>query len=99
MFKVAVKKETKIVVSLLLLSPALGELLPGSAPPLVFFNPITLLTLVLLYGCGTLLIREAKARWKLQWSVVFLAAAYGIVAEGILVKSFFNPGKDWFKNN
>ena len=92
MFKVTVKKETKIVVSLLLLSPVLGELLSGSAPPLVFFNSITLLTLILLYGCGTLLIREAKARWKLQWSVVFLAAAYGIVAEGILVKSFFNPG-------
>ena len=92
MLKARLKKETQILLLLLFLSPALGELLSGSAPPLVFFNPITLLTLVLLYGCGTLLIREAKARWKLQWSVIFLVIAYGIIEEGILVKSFFNPG-------
>ncbi len=85
-------RETKIKITLLFLSPALGELLSGSAPPLVFFNPVVLLFLSLLYGCGTLLIREARVRWNLQWSVVFLAAAYGIVEEGLLVKSFFNPG-------
>lgn len=80
------------MILLLFLPPALGELLSGSAPPLQFFNPIVLLLLVLLYGCGTLLIREAKVRWKMQWSVIFLAVAYGIVEEGLLVKSFFNPG-------
>lgn len=85
------KKETKIVLFLLFLSPAMGELLSGSAPPLEFFNPIVLVILVLLYGCGTLLIREAKARWGLQWSIIFLAIAYGIIEEGLLVKSFFNP--------
>ena len=36
--------------------------------------------------------REAKVRWNLQWSVIFLAIAYGIVEEGLMVKSFFNPG-------
>ncbi|RLI98146.1 MAG: hypothetical protein DRO99_01415, partial [Candidatus Aenigmatarchaeota archaeon] len=46
----------------------------------------------MLYGCGTLLIREARVRWGLQWSVVFLSAAYGIIEEGLCVKSFFNPG-------
>ena len=92
MLRIKVKRETKILLCLLFLPPVLGELLSGSSPPLMFFNPFTLLTLVLLYGCGTLLIREAKARWKLQWSVVFLAVAYGIVEEGILVKSFFNLG-------
>jgi hypothetical protein len=51
-----------------------------------------LLMLVLLYGCGTLLIREAMVRWNLQWSVIFLAVAYGIVEEGLMVKSYFNPG-------
>lgn len=86
------KKETKIIIFLLFLSPALGELLSGSSPPLEFFNPIILLFLVLLYGCGTLLIREAKARWKLHWSVIFLAVAYGIVEEGIMIQSFFNTG-------
>jgi len=86
------KTETKILILLLFLPPAIGELLSGSAPPLQFFNPVVLLLLVLLYGCGTLLIREAKVKWNLQWSVVFLAIAYGIIEEGLMVKSFFNPG-------
>ncbi len=86
------KTTTKIILCLLILSPALGELLSGSSPPLQFFNPVILLMLVLLYGCGTLLIREAKARWGLQWSILLLAVAYGIIEEGLMVKSFFNPG-------
>lgn len=81
----------KVILALLLLPPAIGELVSGSSPPLLFFNPFTISILVLLYGCGTLLIREAKARWKLQWSIIFLAMAYGIIEEGITVKSFFNP--------
>jgi len=86
------KKETKIAIFLLFLSPAMGELLSGSSPPLEFFNPIILVMLILLYGCGTLLVREAKGRWGLNWSIIFLAVAYGIVEEGLMVKSFFNPG-------
>jgi hypothetical protein len=43
-----------------------------------------------LYGCGTLLIREAKARWNLQVSIIFLAVAYGILEEGLMIQSFFN---------
>lgn len=37
-----------------------------------------------------MLIREAKARWNLQWSVGFLAIAYGILEEGTMMQSFFN---------
>jgi hypothetical protein len=81
--------ETKMVVLLLFLPPMIGELLSGSSPPLSFFSG-GIIFLVLLYGCGTLLIREAKARWKLQWSVIFLAVAYGIIEEGTMVQSFFN---------
>lgn len=86
------KPGTRLLFLFLLLPPALGELLSGSSPPLVFFNPIMFLLLVLLYGCGALLIRELRVRWKLQWSIVFLAVAYGIIEEGLLVKSFSNPG-------
>ncbi len=85
------KKSAGIIVSLLFLSPVLGELVSGSSPPVMFFKPVNFLLLVLLYGCGTLLIREARARWKLQWSVAFLAVAYGVVEEGLATKSFFNP--------
>jgi hypothetical protein len=86
------KTKTKIILLLLFLSPILAELLSNSSPPLVFFNPPVFLTMILLYGCGTLLIREAKARWKLQWSIIFLAAALGILVEGTIVQSFFNLG-------
>lgn len=83
------KTETKMVLLLLFLPPMLGELLSGSEPPIPFFTG-GIIFLVLLYGCGTVLIREAKARWGLQWSVIFLAVGYGIVEEGTMVQSFFN---------
>lgn len=84
------KPETKIILSILVLAPVLGELITGSMPPTLFFYPLAFIRAALVYGCGALLIREAKARWKLQWSVIFLAIAYGIIEEGIMVHSFFN---------
>ena len=80
------------MLTLLLLSPAVGELLSGSSPPLQFFNPVFLLLLVGLYGCGALLVREAVV-WR-QLNVVgllLLGAAYGVLEEGLMCKSFFNP--------
>jgi hypothetical protein len=78
---------------LFFLAPAIGELLSGSAPPIEFFNPISLLLLSSLYGSGALLIRELKVRWgKSYVSLFILGAAYGIIEEGLMVKSFFNPG-------
>ena len=80
-----------MIILLLLLPPMLGELLSGSLPPVPFFTG-GIIFLVLLYGCGTVLIREAKARWNLHWSVIFLAVAYSILEEGTMVQSFFNIG-------
>ena len=74
--KFNLKEESKIFIFLILLSPALGELLSSSSPPGEFFNPLTLLMLILLYGFGALLIRELRVRWNLQWSIIFLAVAY-----------------------
>jgi len=85
------KTENKIIILLLLLPPIFGELLSGASPPLQFFS-LGLPIMILLYGCGALLIREARVRWKMQWSIIFLLIAYGIIEEGLLVKSFFNPG-------
>ncbi len=80
------------VLALLLLSPAIGELLSGSSPPLQFFNPVFLLLLVGLYGCGALLVRETVARRHLASAgLLLLGAAYGIIEEGLTCKSFFNP--------
>jgi len=87
---ISMKPETKIILLLVFLSPLLGELLSGSAPPLEFFTPFGFVIIVAFYGGGTLIIREAKARWNLQWSVGFLAVAYGILEEGTMMQSFFN---------
>jgi hypothetical protein len=85
-----VKREPRLLVLLLFLSPALGELLSSSSPPLAWVNPVIPLVLVAFYGGGTVLIREARARWHLQWSVIFLAVAYGILEEGTMMQSFFS---------
>ena len=81
----------KPVLTLLVLAPAIGELLSGSSPPLQFFNPVFFLLLVGLYGCGALLVRETVARRQLNAAaVLLLGAAYGIIEEGLTCKSFFN---------
>lgn len=75
---------------LFLLSPVVAELLSSSSPLPEFL--VAWLPLAALYGCGALLIREARVRWALAWPAVFLlGAAYGIVEEGIVVRSFFDP--------
>jgi hypothetical protein len=78
---------------LFFLAPAIGELLSGSAPPGEFFNPISFLLLSSLYGSGALLVRELKIRWNKGYvSLFILGAAYGVIEEGLMVKSFFDPG-------
>lgn len=79
-------------LALFLLSPAIGELLSGSSPPLEFFNPLSFLLLASLYGSGAVLIRELKTHWHRDYrGLLLLGAAYGILEEGLMVKSFFDP--------
>ena len=59
------------------------------SPP-VFF--LLLAANLALYGPGVILIREAKLRWNKGWASVFLlGAAYGIVEEGLALRTLFNP--------
>jgi len=77
---------------LFFLAPAIAELLSGSAPPSEFFNPFSFFLLASLYGSGALIIRELKVRWNKGYvSMFILGAAYGIIEEGLMVKSFFDP--------
>jgi len=79
-------------LSLFLLSPIIGELLSGSSPPIEFFNPLAFVFMAGLYGSGALIARELAFRWKKGWlSILVLGAAYGIIEEGLEVKSFFDP--------
>lgn len=77
---------------LFILAPAMGELLSGSSPPVEFFNPINFTIMAILYGGGALIVRELLLRWGKSWpSLLALGAAYGIIEEGVMVQSFFNP--------
>jgi hypothetical protein len=79
-------------VVLFFLSPVIAELLSGSSPPLQFFNPILFVLQLALYGSGAMLVRELAYRWKKGWpSILMLGAAYGLVEEGLALKSVFNP--------
>lgn len=81
-------------VVLFFLSPAIAELLSGSAPPSEFFDPFGFFLLASLYGSGALISRELKIRWSKGYVSMFIqGAAYGVIEEGLMVKSFFDP--DW----
>jgi hypothetical protein len=85
------KKNRGPVLLLLLLAPVCGEIVSTSAPPVEFFQPFSLITLIALYGCGALLVREFVRRWNQGWlSIFLLGMAYGIYEEGIVVRSFFD---------
>jgi len=86
------KRRVPPALVLFCLAPMTAELLTGSAPPAEFFNPFSLLVLTALYGSGAILVRELALRWHKGWpSILVLGAAYGIVEEGLMVKSFFDP--------
>lgn len=79
-------------LALFILSPVIAELLSGSSPPLVFFNPVLLALQLALYGSGVILVREIVFRWKKGWpSILLMGAAYGLVEEGLALKSVYNP--------
>lgn len=82
-------------IALLLLAPVFGELLPGWQSPLVFFNPLTLHWWIPLYGIAALCIRELAVRWKGGMpAVLLLGAAYGVIAEALVVRTWFDAPPD-----
>jgi hypothetical protein len=76
-------------LSLILIAPLVAEILPGSAP---ITHPTLLPFIVLIYGPGALLIRDATRARSLGWtSILLLGSAYGVLEEGIALQSLFNP--------
>jgi hypothetical protein len=77
---------------LLIIAPVFGEVVSGSTRINDFFNPVTFITELMLYGCGAVIVRELVFRWKKGWpAILLLGMAYGIFEEGLLVQSFFDP--------
>jgi len=82
-----------MIITLLLLPPFTAEVLTGSTSLWSFINPFNLLILVCLYGLGAIIIRECGLKYSLKYgSFIIFGFVYGIIEEGIAVKSFFNPG-------
>ncbi|MGC1121131.1 MAG: hypothetical protein WBA22_08550 [Candidatus Methanofastidiosia archaeon] len=80
------------VLYLILLSPIIAELVSGSTPFFTFLNPRVFVVYAGFYGLGCLIIREVAAHRLLGYSsVLLLGAAFGVLEEGILLKSWFDP--------
>jgi len=80
------------ISTLLLLSPFTAEVLTGATPLPSFINPLNLIILMGLYGLGALLIRESRVILHIGYQgILLIGFAYGIIEEGLAVKSFFNP--------
>lgn len=77
------------VFSLFLLSPLIAEYLLGSLPTtMIAILPI----MALMYGSGAILIRELTRQAGRGWpTLILLAAAYGVIEEGLVTQSLFNP--------
>jgi hypothetical protein len=87
------KRRIAPAVLLFFLSPGVAELLTSSSPPVSFFTPFGLTVMCALYGSGAIVARELAVRWGRGLpSLIALGAAYGILEEGLMVKSFFDPG-------
>src|ERR1039457_2220209 len=73
-------------------APLTAEYVSGSSP---YLNPFVLLGNLLLYGAGTILIRELRVLWGKGWLMVFiLAAAYMVAEEGLMLNTLFDPTKN-----
>ncbi len=75
--------------SLFLLSPLIAEYLLGSLPmSMIVILPV----MALMYGGGAVVIRELVRRTGRGWpSIILLATAYGLIEEGLVDQSLFNP--------
>lgn len=87
---------TAPVLMLALLSPFVAEFLLADQ---YLLGPVSLaqlgmfLFLLPLYGFGAVLIRELARRTGRGWpTIVLLGLAFGVIEEGLLTQSLFNPG-------
>ncbi len=77
-------------ITLFFLAPLVAEFFLGDFPITLFF---AILALAPMYGGGALLIREVTRRSGRGWpTIVLLGLAFGVVEEGLVTQSLFNPG-------
>lgn len=77
------------VILLYFLTPLIAEFLLGNLSASMI---ALILPLALMYGTGAVLIRELVRQSGRGWpSLILLAIAYGLIEEGIVTQSLFNP--------
>jgi hypothetical protein len=77
---------------LLFLAPAVSQMLSAELAPASFFSVFGLTVLPLIYGGGAILVRDLVRRWRKGWvGLLLLGAVYGIIREGLMLRSFFDP--------
>jgi hypothetical protein len=78
------------VFALFFLSPLVAEFFSGTTLPI--FLLFLIVPLSLYYGGGALLIREVTRRTGRGWpTILTLGLAFGVLEEGVLTQSLFNP--------
>ncbi len=78
----------KATVILMVIAPALTEIVSGNTPPHALLHPQIAGFLVAAYGLPLLLIRETAIRWRLRTGGLFLLGlAYGFLNEGLLAQT------------
>jgi hypothetical protein len=78
-----------LTLGLFFLSPFVAEYLLGN----ISISAIAALPfLALMYGCGAILIREITRHRGYGWpTLILMGLAYGILEEGLITQSLFNP--------
>jgi len=71
------------IVSLLLLSPVVGEVMSGATRLSYIF---VLVPEIMVWGCGTLLIRELVRHWRAGWTSILLLGFGLAVAEEFIIQ-------------
>jgi hypothetical protein len=76
-------------ITLILLSPLVGEVLNGATRLSIIF---AFVPQIMVWGCGTLIIRELVQRWKAGWpSIVLLGLALSVIAEVLILQTSVAP--------
>ena len=86
--KIFMHTKTKAILTLMIISPLLAEVLTNSTPITSLINPVSLFILFFAYSIPILILREVSVRWKTGILGLFLMGfAYGLFNEAILAKT------------
>ncbi|WP_457557893.1 hypothetical protein [Candidatus Harpocratesius sp.] len=90
--KLIKSRKARVIITVLLMGPFFGEAVSMTTPLFKMILPWILIPLICLYGIGLLIIHEIRVSKNLSTlSVIILGAIYGILEEGLSLRSFFNP--------